>query len=128
MSLRDRSIGFAFGAYKLIFSPLLHAAGAQGAACRFYPTCSEYAATAMTTHGFLCGGWMALRRVARCHPFCKGGFDPVPPARAQNSASDRSPAGQRQEAPDNRGFIAQTGTPAGHSNIFHRIGQQFCQR
>lgn len=125
MSLRDRSIGFAFGAYKLIFSPLLHAAGAQGAACRFYPTCSEYAATAMTTHGLLRGGWMALQRIARCHPFCKGGFDPVPPARTSNS----SPAGHRREAPEHDcGFAAPASAPAGHSNIFHRIGQQFCQR
>lgn len=108
MSLRDRSISFAFGAYKLIVSPVLHAAGTHGAACRFYPTCSEYAATAMTTHGFLRGGWMALRRIGRCHPFCKGGFDPVPPARSPNS----SPAGQRQEAPDHHcGFVAQASAP-----------------
>jgi hypothetical protein len=83
MSLRDRSISYCFRAYKLVVSPLLHAVGGQSGACRFQPTCSEYAATAMSQHGFLRGGWMALRRVARCHPFCAGGFDPVPPNRSR---------------------------------------------
>ncbi|MBB6145713.1 hypothetical protein HNQ77_003674 [Silvibacterium bohemicum] len=78
MSLRDRSISFVFGAYKLVVSPLLHALSGQSGACRFRPTCSEYAATAVSQHGFLRGGWLALRRLARCHPFGQGGFDPVP--------------------------------------------------
>jgi putative membrane protein insertion efficiency factor len=65
--------------YKLLLSPVLHAgAGMSGGACRFQPTCSEYATIALHEHGLLRGGWMTLRRVLRCHPACAGGFDPVP--------------------------------------------------
>jgi putative membrane protein insertion efficiency factor len=65
--------------YKLVLSPVLHAgAGMTGGACRFQPTCSEYAVIALHEHGWLRGGWMALRRVLRCHPGSRGGFDPVP--------------------------------------------------
>ncbi|MCW5933170.1 MAG: membrane protein insertion efficiency factor YidD [Fimbriimonadia bacterium] len=46
--------------------------------CRFYPTCSEYMAQAILKHGVWKGGWMGLKRIARCHPFSKGGVDPVP--------------------------------------------------
>ncbi len=57
--------------YKRFISPLLPPA------CRFYPTCSEYAMQAIGMHGILRGSLMALWRLARCHPFSKGGFDPV---------------------------------------------------
>ena len=46
--------------------------------CRFVPTCSEYAMQAITKYGALKGSWLALRRLLRCHPFHKGGYDPVP--------------------------------------------------
>ena len=61
--------------YQLFISPVLHPA------CRFYPTCSAYALEAIRTHGVLRGGWLALRRLARCHPWGGSGYDPVPPAR-----------------------------------------------
>ena len=58
--------------YQLWVSPLLPAA------CRYYPTCSAYAIEALEKHGPVTGSWLALRRVARCHPFRAGGYDPVP--------------------------------------------------
>lgn len=58
--------------YQLWISPLLPAA------CRYYPTCSAYAIEALEKHGPVTGGWLALRRIARCHPFHAGGYDPVP--------------------------------------------------
>ncbi|HXG05000.1 MAG TPA: membrane protein insertion efficiency factor YidD [Candidatus Binatia bacterium] len=61
--------------YQWFVSPLL------GAHCRFAPSCSEYARLALLEHGLIRGAWLALRRLARCHPFHPGGVDP-PPARA----------------------------------------------
>ena len=58
--------------YQKCVSPLLPAA------CRFHPTCSAYAAEAVRRHGVVRGGGRAVRRLARCHPLCEGGIDPVP--------------------------------------------------
>ncbi|WP_155318168.1 membrane protein insertion efficiency factor YidD [Desulfosarcina alkanivorans] len=58
--------------YQVSISPII------GPACRFVPSCSEYAYQAITTHGFLRGGLLAIKRILRCHPFSPGGFDPVP--------------------------------------------------
>ena len=63
-------------AYRLLLSPWL------GGACRFSPTCSVYAIEALQTHGAAQGSYLTLRRLARCHPWCAGGHDPVPPAAA----------------------------------------------
>ena len=46
--------------------------------CRFYPTCSAYGQEAIEKYGAARGGWLLIMRLARCQPFCKGGFDPVP--------------------------------------------------
>ncbi|MBD5801482.1 MAG: uncharacterized protein AzoDbin1_03586 [Azoarcus sp.] len=58
--------------YRYAISPML------GRNCRFHPSCSEYAAEAVQRHGALKGGWLAFKRVGRCHPFHPGGYDPVP--------------------------------------------------
>ena len=59
------------GIYKAMVSPFLPPA------CRFEPTCSEYAKQAVEKYGALRGTWMGIRRILRCQPFCKGGHDPV---------------------------------------------------
>ena len=62
---------FLLASYKKVLSPLLPPA------CRFVPTCSEYAYEAIRRYGALRGGWMGVRRLLRCHPFNPGGYDPV---------------------------------------------------
>lgn len=59
-------------AYQVGLSPIF------GGHCRYYPSCSAYAIEALDKHGARRGSWLALRRIARCHPFRPGGFDPVP--------------------------------------------------
>jgi uncharacterized protein len=58
--------------YRIYLSPL------KPPSCRYIPTCSEYAFIAIEKYGALKGGWLAVKRILRCHPFHKGGYDPVP--------------------------------------------------
>ncbi|MGV1008649.1 MAG: membrane protein insertion efficiency factor YidD [Dermatophilaceae bacterium] len=67
--------------YQLVLSPML----AQQ--CRFYPSCSAYAVTALTRFGVFRGSWLVVRRLARCHPWNPGGVDHVPPKEAGNPVS-----------------------------------------
>ncbi|RRD71818.1 membrane protein insertion efficiency factor YidD [Desulfovibrio sp. OH1186_COT-070] len=66
---------FPIRVYQRCLSPILPPV------CRYWPTCSQYAAEAVLTHGLLRGGWLALKRLARCHPWGGSGHDPVPPPR-----------------------------------------------
>ena len=63
---------FLVRGYQVALSPLLPST------CRFMPSCSAYAVEALERHGALQGSWLTIRRLARCHPFCVGGYDPVP--------------------------------------------------
>ncbi|MGC1463465.1 MAG: membrane protein insertion efficiency factor YidD [Terracidiphilus sp.] len=77
--------------YRRWLSPIVHSLGAGG--CRYLPSCSEYAVIAISTHGPVRGAGLAIWRVLRCHPFTRGGLDPVPPA-----APGSSPNGDRRFA------------------------------
>lgn len=82
--------------YRRFVSPML------GERCRFAPSCSAYALEALQVHGAGRGGWLAVRRIGRCHPFNPGGHDPVPPRRSSSVTMDAAVA-----AP---GDVADTGT------------------
>jgi uncharacterized protein len=70
---QQRLLMGAVRAYRLLLSPWL------GSSCRFEPTCSAYSLEALQTRGAAAGSYLTLHRIARCHPFCRGGHDPVPP-------------------------------------------------
>ena len=85
---KDGALRLVFRLYKATLSPLLQAISPSR--CLYLPTCSEYAYTAMSRFGIIHGSWLALRRIARCHPWGKGGLDPVPErsSEAQSSSCD----------------------------------------
>ena len=94
---REGALGFAFRLYKSSLSPILHAI--LPSRCLYLPTCSEYAYTAISRFGVVRGSWMALRRFARCHPWGKGGLDPVP-ERAVSSGSEAAQPASGQKSAD----------------------------
>lgn len=70
--------------YRFAISPL------YGQVCRYHPTCSAYALEAVQAHGAVRGTWLAMKRVARCHPWAAGGLDPVPPIKNRTSSTPSS--------------------------------------
>jgi len=66
-------------AYRLVLSPWL------GSSCRFTPTCSAYALQALESHGAGTGSYLTLKRLSRCHPWCRGGYNPVPEKKQTHS-------------------------------------------
>ena len=78
MSAGARVLSGVIRGYRYVLSPFL------GTQCRFHPTCSAYALEALELHGALRGSWLAIARLARCHPLHPGGVDPVPSANVQH--------------------------------------------
>jgi len=76
VGFENRASRWAFAVYKRVLSPMVHVVSPTQ--CLYLPTCSEYAYVALARFGVVRGSWLALRRLARCHPFAKGGLDPVP--------------------------------------------------
>jgi putative membrane protein insertion efficiency factor len=81
----SRAMILLIRAYQRFLSPLLPPA------CRYQPTCSAYAAEAIRRHGPLRGGFLAAKRISRCHPFGGSGYDPVPDAPSRATDSQKSP-------------------------------------
>ena len=77
--------------YRRWLSPLLHSISGISGACRFQPTCSEYAVMAVAQHGLFYGSTLALWRLLRCNPFGRGGFDPVPGTYIPSTGQPPSP-------------------------------------
>ncbi len=92
-------------AYQLVVSPWL------GPSCRFEPSCSAYALDALRLHGALRGSWLVVRRLARCQPFCTGGYDPVPeprPSRRRFSFRRNGPSPGNPSPGDGPGPVVAT--------------------
>ena len=98
--------------YQLVVSPVLglFSANGYGQTCRFYPSCSQYALTAIERHGVFRGGWLAVSRLFRCHPWNPGGVDHVPPLAGPDAGdhtdlSDQTRAASHSAADDGRAEV-----------------------
>jgi len=78
MAIPRRLILGALTVYRYALSPLM------GPRCRFEPSCSAYASDSVSRFGAIRGGWLGIKRVCKCHPWHPGGYDPVPPPRADS--------------------------------------------
>jgi len=85
---------FCVRLYQLVFSPIKHLFFGPACGCRFQPTCSCYARSALLEHGFFCGLYLSIRRILRCHPWHPGGYDPVPDLKS-DSRQDISAASKQ---------------------------------
>lgn len=83
LDLPRRGLMMLLRGYRLVISPI------YGQVCRYYPSCSAYALGAVEQHGAGRGTLLALRRIARCHPWAAGGYDPVPPRRSAENLTDQ---------------------------------------
>jgi putative membrane protein insertion efficiency factor len=72
LSIAVRALLAILRGYKILISPYFRGS------CRFLPSCADYASIAVARHGAVHGGWLAAKRLARCHPMCAAGHDPVP--------------------------------------------------
>ena len=89
MAIARKMIQAPIRLYRKFISPM------KPQSCRFYPSCSQYALEAIDEYGALHGGWMAVKRIARCHPFHPGGYDPVPPNPRKSKATREHTGGHR---------------------------------
>jgi len=83
MKLASQAMRGLIRGYQLLISPYLPGS------CRYQPTCSQYAIEAISRHGVLKGGWLAARRIGRCHPWGGWGYDPVPGSDQDHDKSAR---------------------------------------
>jgi hypothetical protein len=90
MNLAQRGLIFILRVYQWTLSPLLAVALGASGRCRFTPSCSQYALQAIRLHGAMRGGWLAARRLCRCHPWGDFGQDPPPPAGSFKNGGTRS--------------------------------------
>ena len=97
----ERALAF----YGKWLSPVLHSIAGSSGACRFTPSCSEYAAGVLERHGLVSGAGLAIWRLLRCNPFGRGGFDPVPGVYCQGESAEADPQVAASESPNgNRTF------------------------
>lgn len=91
----------AIRVYQWCISPLLIWLNGGTGACRFTPSCSQYAAEAIQRFGAWKGGWLTIKRLCRCHPFGGTGYDPVPPGPEKSANTESSPPSKNLKSGEN---------------------------